>query len=706
MASNARKIIALLSATLIFQAAGTAGAQSYLSGSAELSYNNFKAEANGENVFSGNTLAQQYSVDWKSTNIVYKNQPRYYTIGLGYDWTSFATEIDDRGAKSEINQVFGKFRYSGEVGFNSPTAPVKFRAYADNGRNGRLERNITSELMDDGLAYRLSNLSKGSVAGFSFSFLSDEAASSALRQLPRFYLDYREVVNKPVMNDGSSDDKTTELSVAGLNKENNWLQYSSIKYESFSNPMASYLQQKIQIGLVDQVGRRKWAALTNWIDVSADGSYMNKNGINDGSYEEEYDLNFLAFARRRNWEGRTVMNYNRELIGDRIEEKTRIPVYLKGVWSSDVDWYASTGFNRARELKNNGSILTSYSNSVTVGATMNKRSSFTFSPLLRAETSQLKGGGDGYLFEVGADTQSTRYYSDKANIIAGYRLKLKDDGMGAATSSTWSNELRLSVDYRPFARLRLGLKEQVEHGRGFGFVEQSRLGSSLLSRNNLQQYTRVISSASVGFIASSSFSTSLEATHDLVMAEDGQDESIQIGYNLSYNKNDMGARFNSRYQRNYSGTTFYNTGDAYYRPNRYHEAYLKLKLDMSSGNNYDTTDFYLIQGYNYNLFTRSGASRPLASLLEESSFARKSYNFDSYDTYTLQLTGRYFPTDRIALLGMGKYQYERGVTTLFYSLGAAMDFRLLTTSLDYSLAKRDSDNRTERRLSASVKRTF
>jgi len=692
--------------TLFLSLAATAWAQSSMSGSAELSYVNFKAEANGENVFSGNTLAQQYSVDWKTTNLVYKNQPRYYTVGLGYDWTSFATEVDDRGAKSEIGQVFGKFRYSGEVGFNSPSAPFTFRAYADNGRNGRLERNITSGLMDDGLIYGISNLSKGHVAGFSFSFLSDQAASSSLRQLPRFYLDYREVVNKPVLNDGSSDDKTTELSVAGLNKENNWLQYSCTKYENFRNPLSNYLQQKIQIGLVDQVGRRKWAALTNWIDVSVDGSYKTRSGINDGSYDEEYDLNFLAYARRRNWEARTVMNYNRELTVDRIEEKTRVPVYLKGVWSSDADWYASTGFNRARELKNDGSILTSYSNSVTVGATMNKRSSFTFSPLLRAETSQLKGGGDGYLLEVGANTQSTRYYSDKASILAGYRLKFKDDGMGGATSSTWSNELRLSVDYRPVARLRLGLKEQVEHGRGFGFVEQSRLGSSLLSQNSLQQYTRVISSASVGFIASSSFSTSLEATHDLVLAEDGQDESIQIGYNLSYNKNDMGARFNSRYQRTYAGTTFYNTGDAYYRPNRHHEAYLKLKFDMSSGNNYDTTDFYLIQGYNYNLFTRSGATRPLATLLEESSFARKSYNFESYDTYALQVTGRYFPTDRIALFGMGKYQYERGATTLLYSLGAAMDFRLLTTSLDYTLAKRDSDNRIERRLSASVKRTF
>ena|GEM_PF-4339440 len=709
MANTSPKIIALLGTALCLCVTSAANAQGSLSGAAELSYVNYKAESNGEHLFSGNTLAQNYNLNWNATNLVYRNQPTYYDVTLGYDWTSFTTEVNDNGAKSEISQVYGKFRYKGDVSYNSYNIPVRFRAYANNGEKGRLENNIFSGLLEDGLTRGMSGLSDGHVAGFSLSFLSDQAGSQSLRQLPSIYIDYRETLNRPVAGYSSNDDKTSELSVAGLNKENNWLLYSSTKYENFRDPLTSYLQQKIQLGLVDQVGKRKWAALTNWINVSVDGSYRNKNGLNDGSYEEEYDLNFMANAKRRNWEARTMMNYNRMLTGDRIEENARLPIYLRGIWSSDADWHASAAMDRGRQLQNDGKVLTSYNNSVSVGATMNKRSSFTFSPLLRAETSQLKGGGDGYLLEVGADTQSTRYYSDKTYILAGYRLRFKDDGMGTTASSSWSNKLNLSVDYRANAKFRFNLNEQAEFGEGAGFVEQSRLGSSSLSSDSIQQYTRFMTVASAGYIASSSFSLSLVGEHDLIMSEGVQDESVHIGTNLVYVQKDIDVRLAAKYSRRNTGSTMYGDGRLYYRPNRYHEAYVKAKLEKRIDHDVTSADYEFTQGYNYNLFSFSGRNRVLASLLEESSFNRKDYSSSQNDIYYFQLKGRYFPTDKISLYGTLRYQKEKGfitANTIYYSLGTTMDFRLLTTSLDYTLAKRDSDNRIERRLSASVKRTF
>lgn len=699
--------ITLAGGLLLSSLVATAGAESFLNGSAEISYTNFNAESNGKEVYSGDTLAQKYSVAWTSTNLYYRSQPRYYSVMLGYDWTSFNTNISDRGTDSEISQTFGKFRYNGEIGYSPVDQPIRFRAYADNGETTKFKTNIYNGLMDDGLTYGMDGLHKGYSTGFSFIFESDRATSAALRQLPRVYLDYRETLIRSVDIRTELNNKTSELSVAGLNKENNWLQYHNLKYENFLNSAANYEQQSIQVGLVDHVGRRKWAALTNWINVSVDGSFSNKKGNSAAIYQEEYDVNFYATATRRNWEARTLMNYNRELLIDRITEKTSVPVYVKGIWNSDIDWFANVSANRGRELVNSGRVDTSYANTVSLGANMFKRSPFTLSPSMSVTTSKSFTGGDAYDAAAAVNTSSTRYYSNKINLFGGYLLKLKDDGYGTSDSSSWSSTLTFKGDYMPTSQLSIILREDLEYGRGTGYLNTVRLNSVLVQKSQKQQYTHLVSYASLRYIGSSSFSSTLEGTHDYVQSESAPASStFQISHNMYYTKNDLTANISTRYDQSDTNTTTYSSGQLQYRPNRYHDTTVRAYLDRNSNDNGSTTNISLVQNYAHNIYSRTGTMRNIATLSEEFSFTRSSVNSLSTDSKYLLLAGRYSPTERISLYGSLKYQDDPASVSMFYSVGAAMDFKLLTTTLDYYLAKRDSDNRIERKWSASVKRTF
>src|SRR6185369_4411742 len=140
-----------------------------------------------------------------------------------------------------------------------------------------------------------------------------------------------------------------ELAVAGLNRENNWVNYRWLNYENYLQPLDKHSQQQIQIGLVDHRGRRLWSSLTNWIEVSADAQLTVVKSPSAVSNLEEYDINFMAIAKRKKWDARTFMNYDRHLADDTLKEVARVPVYVKGIYGTETDWYVGLSAVRGRE---------------------------------------------------------------------------------------------------------------------------------------------------------------------------------------------------------------------------------------------------------------------------------------------------------------------------------------------------------------------
>lgn len=697
-----------------------ADAVSSLAGSAELSYVQYDAEADGKKIYSGDSFAQNYSIAWGASNLYSYTQPQYYKLMLGYDWTSFTTNIDDVGVSRKLSETYGKFRYSGEAGYQPVHLPIRFNAYINDDIAPRLRRDLYQGILSDGFNYEINNRSKSVSSGFKFVFEPERAYSMGVRGLPRLHVDYREYANKSDTGSHSIDNKTRELAVAGLNKENNWLHYRSIHYENYLNRNDDYEQQQIQIGLIDYVGRRKWSALTNWISVSADGQLTVRKNESRVVNLEEYDLNFQAVATRKLWDARTFMNYNRELKDDRLTEVARVPLYVKGIWGGDTSWNVSLYESRGRESVGNGPFATSYVNSVGLGLTTFTRSSFTLSPTLSVRTEKTYGSGDAYQVNAGVTTTSTRKFSDVYALTAGYDVSVRDNGMGTETSSSWSQRLRGKGRYNARNDLVMEAEAKLESGNGSSSIDQSRLSSSGGAGSAaVKNYVRSVTSFSAAWAKSAFLRNSVNMHYDVLKVEDAPlNTDYSVSHNLTYDARDVTLRLDTRYQRRDTGTSAYidsfsNAGSVEYRPDRYNDASLRYSYYDRRDEFGSSTQLELLQRYNRYFYTKTGVLRSIATITEEYSrtYSTQTGNAitpgrSSLDSQYLLLSGRYSPTSRLSLYGSARYQKDPQSTTMVYNAGLSADFKMLTTTVDYSLGTRDSDKRVERKLAANVKRTF
>jgi hypothetical protein len=252
------------------------------------------------------------------------------------------------------------------------------------------------------------------------------------------------------------------------------------------------------------------------------------------------------------------------------------------------------------------------------------------------------------------------------------------------------------------------------------------------------------------------FSTWLELLYEIQKNENsGNSDKMQLRHNLTYNIKSLTIRLDNRYIKNssnlsrrqelvnndnllnnssvnsgssldttlknsgdsigsslYDSSTLESRGDFQYRPDRYTDATLRYEYGVTDYDKSRTTRALVHQKYSYNFFTRSGEARNIATLSQEAGYERNfSYNYYSGTQYSkryLLFSGRYSPLAKLSLHGSFRYQVEDpdSVVILYYNAGMNADFKLLSTSLDYSYAKRDSDNRIEKKLSAAVSRTF
>jgi len=703
---------------LAFRSAASA-AVTGLGGSAELSYVQYEAKADGKKFYSGDSFAQKYALAWGASNLYRYSQPQYYKLMLGYDWISFNTNIDEGNVSREISETYGKFRYNGEIGYQPVNLPIRFTAYLNDDMVPRLRSGLFQGIIGDGFNYEIQDRNKVMSSGFMFVFEPERAYSVGLRGLPRLHVDYREFSNKSDSSLYRFDNKTRELAVAGLNKENNWLHYRSIQYENYLNSNDNYEQQQIQIGLIDYVGRRKWSALTNWINVSADGQMTVRKNESHVDDFEEYDINFQAIATRKLWDARTFMNYNRELKNRTLTEEARIPLYVKGIWGSETSWNFSVNENKGRQQINNGPVATSYLNSVALGLTTFARSSFTLSPYLSVKTEKSYGSADAYEFSVGAKTSSTRRFSDVYSLTAGYDFRTRDDGTGTENSSTWSQKLYAKGRYSARHDLTVEASEQLETGSGSAYIDNSRLNGGSQIDNNIRDYMRSITTISAAWAPSAAMRTSINANFDFLKVQGAPNNTdFMVYHNFAYDKQNIRFQLDTRYQRRDTGTgafinSFTNSGSVSYMPDRYNDASLRYSYYDRSDETGNATELELLQRYNHYFYTKAGVLRNIATISEEYSRTYSSQSGSamtpgrsSLDSQYLLLSGRYSPTSRLSLYGSVKYQEERRAITMVYNAGLSADFKLLTTTVDYTMGTRDSDKRVEKKLAANVKRSF
>lgn len=691
----------------------------FLGGEAGLKYIDYSSKVAGKELFSGSTLAQKYSLNSALTNYFHRDQSEYYDIRLGYQWADFTTKVTEPDHDTKISESSGQFRYSGKLGYNPRHLPVKFSAFINSDIPAVYSSGLNPNgLINDNLLYGISATGKSNASGATFVFEPDKSRSRALYGLPRLYLDYAEYEFKSNNVNARMDTKTRDLALAGLNKENNWLTYRSTTYENRLNLADGYTRQSIQIGHVNNAGQRLWASLTNWIDVSADGKLSNYVSKVQGENFEEYDLNFMAIARRQSWEARTFMNYNRMFTQRDVRETVSVPVYVKGIYGADSNWYASVNTQQGREKYWTGkSTAASHSNSVTLGGSTFNRSSFVLAPSLIVQTSKDIGGNDSYSLDANLETNSTSRFSRTVGLAGKVYWRTKDDGPGGELSQSWSSGLGFSSTYHPDTQISYKVGGGVEVGNGHGYTQGyvSPLPGAVTTSNAPPDFMRNNLFASALWTPSAEFTTALEVTYASNRVSNlPKSDTIAANYRFSYYKGKSFYRFESRYESmidNAKKEAFSNQLEVQYMPDIYNEAIVRFKQQYDRIYSYNSNNTYeLLQKYSYKFFTRDGLVRNFATLSQEYSF--KSAGLSGLDasgvkTEYLAISGRYSPTARLSLSGSVRYEKaDPGLKTLYYGAGLNADFKLLTTSVDYIYAKRDADNRVEKKLGASVSRTF
>lgn len=693
-----------------------AAAYTSLNGLAELSYVKYKAEA-ADARFAGESFAQRYSLTYTASNLRHREQPRYYNLLVGYDWLSFDTKTSTRTHKTRINDVFGKFRYDGQVGYNPDELPFFFTAYATDS-NPVYFKNSPGEisLLSNDLIYNIEGKYKSERYGASLIFDPDRANSVTLRGLPRMHFDYNETFMKTLGSYYKQDYKIRNISVAGLGKGSNWLQFRSTDFVDNLYPANNFNQKQFQIGLVDTRGNRLWSALTNWISVSADGQFTNKKGATGF---EEYDLNFMAIATRRAWQARTFMNYNRNIatVNDRVtlqETVAKIPVYVKGLYGPDTDWYARVSFVRGQQLENLRT-KDKYSNTVSVGGTTLNRSSFTLAPSLTVTTSSgYNDDFDRLDLLASLETNSTSRFSRTTGIAARTYFNYIDDGYDAETSKTWKQHFTLNATYRPDSKFIYSLKQDMEIGEG----TDSILATAGSTGN--ERYFTARTEAYFSWNPTAALLNTLTAFYDYRTSESSPGwQELTLNHRFMYNKLNTYCRIDTTYAKIDKGTDsrwgVVNSGEVQYRPDRYSDTMLRYTYSKQSNTIYTQQNstvnskqrFDLLERYNYNFFSRAGVVRKLATLSQEFSINGYEQLGKKRYTYSALFSGSYSPTARLSLHGSARYENnDEGRESFYYSAGLGADFKLLSTSLEYANARRPSDDRIEERLTAAVRRVF
>lgn len=687
-------------------------AKSYLTGEAELSFTDYKARwedtaavspKGTERNFSGNSLTQKYSATWMSSNLFTRAQERYYDLLLGYDIYSFGTRVTDDEQNTAISDTFGKLRYSGEIGFNPRDLPVKLSAYTRDNHRPDFRHDIASNLLNDGLTYNILGKFKSNTSGVTFEFDPETSRSPRFYGLPKFMFDYRDSYFK------SGDDstykqefRTRELAVAGLNKQNNWLQYRALKHDDYLSSESNYQLQQILIGHIDNLGQRKWSALTNWINVSADGQLTT---IRSKTNSDQYDINFMAIATRRSWEARSFMNYNRNMIissdfESTMTERARLPLYLKGIYGSEASWYTNVSFEQGRKMTYGTvqRVETDYSNNLSAGGIMFTRSKFNLAPSVRIVSSRTFNGGNAYEAEAAVETNSTARFSRNLSLAARNSFTYTDDGAGAETSKTWFSNTKLNGNYR-------------EKSHSFSLTHETEVGEKLGAKSQqLANYMKFLNHADYNWNPVAEFNTSLSLQLNLLKySDDSAHSDISVEHRIIYDKRVTSASITTRYRsqkdslidsRYFSGEGLVN-----YRPDRYTDASLRYLYDrVFNSAGAGTTRSELIQKHTRNFYSSTGVIRNIASLWQQYEYKRESSGSSSQ---SLTLGGRYSPTDKLSLYGSGSYTRTNPLSvTMIYNMGLSTNFKLFTSSLDYSYAKRDVDNRIEKKLAATVKRVF
>jgi hypothetical protein len=735
---------------------GVTPAAGQVSATADLRYASQKAEEHGQTVLSASHFTQQYSLLYQTKGELLQGRVGRYDFGLGYEWNSLDAEIN--GASSEVET--GKILFKGDLLIAPGGLPFRMHLYSgDLTKSNFIEESVDSLFNQAGNdsfvpGRPLTNLNNGQHVRTGLTLVVGEPNGryvgvyrNLLEEAPRLLVDYAEDYVRDLKSFTPRHYRSRNLAFVSLNKRDNWFHYRLFQHRDFLQPLENFDEKTFLLGTIDHTNVRRWINMTNWIQVSADGSYTS--GANQFATDREfnrYDLNLFARFRRPDWQASNFNSFSRVEELGALRRTMEAPLYAQGEWGRSTSWRArfigqresnlaiSTGAEGVKDvLYGTGRIETRKDQPVVVA------------PEVAVE---MKGGdwGEGEATRVGLEVYSNRAYRPQVDWLLGYSLA-KFGGSGATGFPTdfWEQVYRGTVSSNLSSSIRAGFDQELVLGSGSiertttqYIAPRSDLGLSETATGITHRDGRVVRSVSSLFgehRGSARMHNRMELSYEVLKADDEETDQWMFGHSMRYDwrqlnidmRNRLVMGENLRSQGNLSGgdillrntqsgqgdLSFLHSTNLWYAPGRSTEASARLNYEWRDAGSMSSTRWRAQQDLRYNIIAVNGIVRKLADIGERFEYEVFDPANGQRETATaFTLLGNYYPT-RHTLLG-ARIRYEmrnpENTDTLTWYTTAGLDFEKFQLALDYSYGTRTAGSlipeRKEHRWEVQVKKTF
>lgn len=747
-----------IAALLILLAWGTplaAFAEGRLFGSAELRYAQQETRENGQTILDTSHFAQQYSLLYETNGQIMQGRVGKYALGLGYEWN--ALDADLNGENTDIQT--GKILYKGDVLIAPGGLPFRLHLYsADMVKSHFIEQGVDSLFEPTGSdsfvpGRPLTNITNGQHTRTGITLVVGEtngrysgAYRDILEDAPRLLIDYAEDYVRDLKSFTPQHYRSRDLAFVSLNKRDNWFHYRLFEHRDFLRESDNFDEKSFLLGTIDHTSQRRWINMTNWIQVSADGSYTtgNRPNFTDGTFNR-YDLNLFARARRSDWQASSFNSFSRVEELGALKRSISTPVYGQGNWGRDTSW-------RGRfigERESNLVYATGEERTKDILFATARMETFNHQPVIVAPelAAEVKGGtrGDGEAVRVGLEVYSNRSYRPRYDWLTGYSLShFGGTGESGFETEFWEQMAQGTIATNIGSTFRTGFEQEVVFGSGTldrtvsqYIAPRSDLGvPESLGGISLRE-GKVFHTISTWFgehRSSSRLYNRFELTYDYLTTDDDGSDRVELAHSLRYDWRSLNVDMRNRLiigndipgrdsfgdsilvpqmGRSSGDKSFVHSTNLWYSPGRSMEASARMNYEWRDSGIATSNRWRLLQDYRYNIFHVNGVVRKLADFGERFEYEVFDPTAGARETVTaFTLLGNYYPT-RHTLLG-ARIRYEMRspdeTDTLTWYTTAGLDFEKFQLALDYSYGTRTAGSlmpeRKEHRWEVQVKKTF
>lgn len=715
-----------------------------LEAEAEWRYGRYESLAGGETTFKASHFTQQYSLLYNRKGKINSGRGGAYDLSLGGEWTDISSDMD--GEDVDLDST--KLLYQGELLLAPGGLPFRLHLFSKDMHRTALLTGYTPDVGGGMVSPDIiDNFSNGQHVETGVTLLLGIRNGSylgryreMLANFPRVLIDYRQTSVRNMKAREPQHFRMRDLAFVSLNKKDNWFHYRVRDYADFLNASENFLDKSYTLGTIDHTLKRQWINFTNWIRVSADGTYMVANPARtDVPVERTYNLNMFAVASRRDWGASTFATATRRTTENVLDRKVSLPVYGHGRLSRDTSWRAA--FSTANSIFDHFDDGTRDVKDVVFSSLQVdswKTRAYRLTTTLKGEVKNDRGRKSSTNFLGGELYRNVRSPGDM-ELYGRYSLARYADE-GEEDSFEHNGTLSVARDFGPLGRFEL--KQVLLHATGPLDAEVSSNiqpggiegleGGDTGVESRTGKVWHATSTLDWELLSVRRMDNRLRLVYDYL--REGQESSDQIilSHRLQYDRQALRANVESEWVRGddvggISGFTsqdlnlgdlgggkerFMNNSSLSFSRGRQWEVAGRLTYQLARRSSGSSTGLKLAQEYSYNIYTTRGLTRKLATLYEELAYEQvRGFAGDKQWVTDFTLGGAYFPLRVLELGANVRYRaFGQGAhdDNLRYTLLARWDFQKLKVEMDYAYATAlgvDVD-RSEHRWEVKVKKIF